>query len=112
MPVVNDLLDNSLRDRDLLEKNVRLGDDLRVPRLVDFVFVTPDEKVAQELVSYMAEGHFGQPRIVGVNDGFRVVVTAEMPTTESLLCSVSGFMACVATLFKAHYDGWGCVIHQ
>jgi hypothetical protein len=112
MSVVNKLLDNSLRDRELLRKNLQLGDDLQVPRLVDFVFVTPAKEIAEELVAYVGEGHFGEPQTAALEDGFRVVVTCKMPVSESVLCCVSGLMACVATLFKVHYDGWGCVVQK
>jgi hypothetical protein len=35
-----------------------------------------------------------------------------MPTTQHVLMSVSGFMECLAYLYGARYDGWGCVLQQ
>lgn len=58
----------------------------------------------------MNDNQYGDASVETVDDQFRILVQIFMPTTQQLLCSVSGFMACIAELYDLEYDGWGCVL--
>ena len=37
-----------------------------------------------------------------------MLLTLRMPVEQHVITAVSGFVACIADLFDADYDGWGC----
>jgi hypothetical protein len=110
MQIVESLLEAAYEDTQLLQKNDELGDSLAIARDVDFVFLTADRTKADTVASFVNDNRYGIPYIEEAEDGFRLIVTLHMPTTQNVLCSVSAFMVCLAKLFDVEYDGWGCVI--
>ncbi len=110
--VVDTLLDTARRDTELLLKNDALGDDFSVPRQVDFLLLARNRDQAELVSSFINDNRYGSARVEQAQDEVRVLVAVTMPTTQNILCSVSGLMACVAALFKVDYDGWGCVIQK
>jgi hypothetical protein len=110
--LVDKLLDNARQDTDLLTKNDALGDDFSVPRPVDFLLVAMDGKKADLVASFVNDNRYGDARVEPIGGQFRILIVVEMPTTQNVLCSVSGLMACIAGLFGVEYDGWGCVIQK
>ncbi len=112
MSVTDALLKNAYEDTQLLIKNDSLGDVFSIPRDVDFVLKCDDRKKAEIVASFILDNRYGLPSIGESDSGFRVVVTVNMPTTQNVLCSVSGLMACLSKLFDLDYDGWGCVVQH
>jgi hypothetical protein len=55
---------------------------------------------------------YGVARVEEADQEFRILVVVPMPTTQHVLCSVSALMVCIAALFGAEYDGWGCTIQR
>ena len=112
MSIIEKLTQTAQSDTELLIKNDRLGDDVRTPRLVDFLFTAEDRESADALAEFVAGNQYGESHIEPAESGFRVLAVIEMPITQHLICSVSGLMECLAAVFKVEYDGWGCVIQQ
>lgn len=110
--VVDTLLETARADTELLQKNDGLGDDFSVPRQVDFLLLAKDRARAELVASFIEDNRYGVARVEQAGDEFRILVFVTMPTTQNVLCSVSGLMACVAALFEVNYDGWGCVIQK
>lgn len=111
MPTMVELLmDTAAADTELLLRNDAKGDVLATPRAVDFVFRAPDAEKAVLVADFINEHHYGAARVDGDADGRRFLVTIEMPITQPVINSVSGFMACLGRLFEVEYDGWGSVI--
>ena len=112
MPLVDTLLETARQDTNLLLKNDGLGDDFTVPRPVDFLLVAKEEQKAGLVASFINDNRYGSAKVENTGTEFRVQVVVNMPTTQNVLCSVSGLMACIAALYGIMYDGWGCVIQK
>jgi hypothetical protein len=112
MALVDNLLRNAYEDTELLKKNDALGDDFSIARDVDFVIKTPDRRKAEIIRSFVDDNQYGVARIEEGGQEFRILVVVQMPTTQHVLCSVSALMVCIAALFGAEYDGWGCTIQR
>jgi hypothetical protein len=115
MHIVDALLKNSEADLDLLGKNAAHGDNSFVPRQVEFLLCAPTEEKANFVASFFSDNRYGMPTVqfsdeAPPEESWRVLVKIVMPTTQHVLCSVSGLMECVANLFRIKYDGWGCVL--
>jgi hypothetical protein len=113
MSIFDVLHDNAVSDNDLLAKNDQRGDVFTRPRDVDFAFKTNDREHADALCEFINGKNFGKAQVSeGKDRTFWIVCVIHMPITQTLLCSVSGFMACLSQLFKVEYDGWGSVIQS
>jgi regulator of ribonuclease activity B len=112
MPLVDTLLETARQDTDLLIKNDGLGDNVSVPRPVDFLLVAREVKKAELVASFINDNRYGIAKVEQSGEEFRVLVVVEMPTTQNVLCAVSALMACIAELFSIEYDGWGCAIQK
>ena len=115
MHIVDALLKNSEADLDLLGKNIAHNDNSFIPRQVEFLLCAATEEKANLVVSFIADNHYGEPSVrfseeAPPEEAWQVLVKIIMPTTQHVLCSVSGLMECVANLFKIKYDGWSCVL--
>jgi hypothetical protein len=108
MSVVDALLKNAAADTDLLRKNDARGDDFAKPRTVDFVFVSNDPDQAAIVRDFINDNQYGDASLQSVGEHSRILVRVMMPTTQHVLCSVSGLVTCIAQLFDVEYDGWGC----
>ncbi len=110
MSVVDKLLETAQLDTDLLVRNDAKGDTFSRPRVVDFLLVADDPDRAQLVRDFITDNQYGDASVETVDGQHRILVKIEMPTTQHVLCSVSGLMACLAALYDLEYDGWGCVI--
>ncbi|MDH2433646.1 ribonuclease E inhibitor RraB [Pokkaliibacter sp. MBI-7] len=111
MSVIDKLLETAYHDTELLISNDQKGDQFSIPRDVDFVFYASEQGKAETVASFVQDNRYGSTLITPTEEGrVRLVVTVNMPTTQSVLCSVSGLMACLSALFGLDYDGWGCVL--
>ena len=72
--------------------------------------IAAEEAKAGLVRDFINGNRYGDATSEEVAGEFRVLVRIHMPTTQHVLCSVSGLMACVAYLFGVRYDGWGCVL--
>ncbi|WP_165838506.1 ribonuclease E inhibitor RraB [Pokkaliibacter plantistimulans] len=87
------------------------GDQFSIPRDVDFVFYASERGKAETVARFVQDNRYDSTLITPTEEGrVRLVVTVNMPTTQSVLCSVSALMACLSALFGIDYDGWGCVL--
>jgi hypothetical protein len=112
MSVVESLLNNSYQDTQLLIGNDEKGDNFSIPRDIEFVLYAKDEKKADTVTSFINDNRYGEASFTQVGEQYRILVIINMPSTQHLICSVSGFMACIAALFSVEYDGWGCVLQK
>ena len=110
--IVEILLDTAYQDTELLIKNDAEGDDFSKPRDVDFVLYAPDEAKADLVSSFINDNRYAEASYEKVADRYRILAIVHMPTTQTVLCSVSGLMACLATIFSIEYDGWGTTIER
>lgn len=86
-----------------------------VPRDIDFLFYTDDQKQADTVASFVTDYRYGKPSVQRVTrDGgkvsWRLLIVVHAPATDQIVHSVSGFMACLGLTFGLEYDGWGCTV--
>jgi hypothetical protein len=113
MPAMVELLIQTAEaDTDLLIRNREQGDDLSVAREVDFLLRAPTAEKAQLVADFINEFHYGEAFTESAATGHRISVRIVMPITQHVLCSASGFMACLSKLYDLEYDGWGSVIQN
>lgn len=112
MSLVDTLLTAAYEDTQLLIKNDTLGDVFSKTRDVDFLLRSPDEKKAETVCSFVNDNQYGKAKVERYDTDFGVLVTVNMPATQSLICSVSALMCCLAALFSVEYDGWGTTIQR
>jgi hypothetical protein len=115
MALVDSLLDNAEADRDLLRKNLVSGDRPELPRDADFVLYAADQERAELVCAFVHDNSYGRAIYQYIPENqeksqHRIVISIFMPTTENVLCVVSGFMVFLAKLYSLEYDGWGCSI--
>lgn len=112
MSVVKLLMDGAVASTDVLRTLDRHGDDFSIPRKVDFLFRVDAMEKAEIIAGFLNDHNFASA-VVQSNDGQHSVSAAlHMPIQQNLILSVSGFMECVAQLFGASYDGWGCPLQK
>lgn len=105
--LVETLLETSELDCQVLLTNEREGDQLSLPRPVEFVFYAPDIETAEFASRFITDSRYADSvEIAASDDRFRLLVTIEMPVRHPILCSISAFMACLADIFEIEYDGW------
>ena len=112
MSIIDNLAKNACADVELLQKNDALGDDFSKTRVVDFLLVANDREGADLIRQFVMDHHYGEVSVERVDGDHRVLVRVPMPTTQHVVMCVSGFMECIAYLFNARYDGWGCVLQR
>ncbi len=108
--IVEILLDNAHHDMQLLTKNDQEGDNFQTSRKVDFILYAPTEEEADIVSSFINDNRYADASYEKADDQYRILAVVDMPTTKNILCSVSGLMACVATIFTVEYDGWSTTI--
>jgi len=106
--VVEALLDNAYQDTQLLISNDEKGDNFSVPRAVEFILYAKDANKGELVASFINDNRYGEAVYSGIEGNHCIMVTVNMPTTQNLICSVSGLMTCIAALYDLEYDGWGC----
>jgi hypothetical protein len=108
MSIVEKLIEAAMADTDLLRTLDSQGDDFSVPREVDFLLRTPSKDKADLVAGFINDYQYGAA-VAEEHDGdHSVSVRIVMPIEQNILLPVSGFMECLAQLFKLEYDGWGC----
>lgn len=117
MTLLETLRDLSALDDRLLERNRRAGDDLLVPRWVEFELFTSSLTAATRAHEFLEAGGYGDV-ILGDDPswslsgdegaGWRVILRATIPTTPTSLKCISGFLLLIADQFGLRYCGWGC----
>ena len=112
MSFIDTLLTTAYEDTQLLVKNDELGDDFSMSRNVDFILRCDTIQKAETVSSFVSDNQYGIPTIESDGDSLRLRVTVFMPITQQVLCSVSGFMACIAKIFSVEFDGWGSQIQR
>ena len=104
--IVETLIEAATADTSLLLKNQELGDDATIARSVDFVFYGKTKKRVELVASFVTDFRYGVPQVKKSKGRYMLTVSIAMPTTQNVLCSVSGFMACLASIYELEYDGW------
>ncbi|WP_447071733.1 ribonuclease E inhibitor RraB [Shewanella indica] len=110
MSIVEKLMDSAIADKDVLRRLDQEGDRFEVFRDVDFIIVAENPEKATIIRDFVNDHYYSEATIGDALREVRVVV--HMPVTQSVILSVSGFMNCVAELFGARIDGWGCVAQR
>jgi hypothetical protein len=110
MTLVEELLNSSFQDTQVLYKNDELGDNFSVYRNVEFIFYTKDEKKAEIVSSFISDNRYATATYAKLESNFRILAVSHMPINQNIICSVSGLMTCIAKLFNVEYDGWGSAI--
>lgn len=112
MAFVETLMQLAVADTDLLRTIDAQGDDFSIPRDVDFLLRTPSQEKASIAAEFINDHSYGSATVQEYEGGYRVLVIVNTPVTQSVILSISGFMACISHLFGLHYDGWGCVVQK
>ncbi len=108
MSLVAKLMEIAAADTDVLRSLDENADQFTTFRRVDFLLIAPSREKADIIASFINDHAYGEAASSEVEGRFRVEVLVDMPVTQALILSVSGFMACIAHIFGATYDGWGC----
>jgi hypothetical protein len=97
---------------DVLRRMVQHGDNLNVPRDIDFVVVTPDERAAKRLAEAVRTWGFE----VGTEHAgivpslpWEVRVVSHMLPTHEGITQLEQRLADEAALVGGRNDGWGCL---
>jgi len=112
MSVVQDLMNHARSDTDLLGSLDAQGDDFSRHRDVDFLLLAPSSEKAELLRDFINDHQYGVASLNDAKQPHGVQVVVSMPIEQNVICSVSGFMACLAKLFACEYDGWGCLVQK
>ncbi len=110
MSILKDSSSTSQADIDLLRIRDLQGDVFARHRPVDFVFVSTDKDQASAVAGFLSDYQYATTTLTSSDSEYRVVATISMAVEQQVILSVSGFMKCVAALFKVNYDGWGARI--
>ena len=112
MSIINELIESSRADIELLRVRDAQGDVFAIRRPVDFIFRTCDERQASIVGGLLSDYRYAETSVSATDGEFRVVATIDMPVEQQEILCVSGFMRCVAALFSVSYDGWGAQIRM
>jgi len=112
MSIVGILLDTAYQDTQLIISNDESGDDFSIPRDIEFILYAKNEEEAELVTNFINDNQYGTASFQEVDNKYRIMVVVYMPSTQQLVCSVSGLMACISELFSVEYDGWGCVLQN
>ncbi len=112
MSVIQKLMKGAMADADVLRSLDEQGDDVTAPRDVDFLLRAPSRDKAELAADFINDYRYGRANVEEDEDNCSVLVIINMPVTQHVILSVSGFMACVAELFELEFDGWGCEIQE
>jgi hypothetical protein len=108
MSFVAELMEMAKADTDVLRTLDANGDDFSKFREVDFLLVAPSNEKAQVICGFINDHSYGVAKVAEHEGSSNVQVLINMPVEQPIILCVSGFMACIAHLFGATLDGWGC----
>lgn len=109
MSVVEKLMDGAVADFDVLRSLDGQGDEFALARDVDFLLRAPNREKAELVAQFINEYQYGAATPFHDENGDSVQVVINMPVTQNVILSVSGFMTCLAAIYGLEFDGWGCV---
>jgi hypothetical protein len=112
MSVLKKLVDGAIVDVGVLRSLDEQGDDFTKFRDVDFLLRCPTQEKAELVAAFINEYQFGQASVFEEDEKPCVQVIINMPVTRNVILSVSGFMACIATMYELDFDGWGCEVQE
>lgn len=110
MRLVDELMQTAEADTEVLRSLDSNGDRFAILRDVDFLIRAVSRENAEIIAGFINEFSYGIASVQESEGEFSVLVIINMPVTQQVILSVSGFMVCVARLFGAAYDGWGCAV--
>lgn len=102
-------MDGAIADVDVLRSLDAQGDIFITPRDVDFLLRAHSSEKAELVAGFINEYKFGVATSVSNENGSSIQVVINMPVTQNVILSVSGFMSCIAAIYDLEFDGWGCV---
>jgi len=92
----------------LVEISIENGDDLSIPRDVDFYFIAEDMDTAKTVAGFIEDFNYGKATIRKREDRkFDIKVVISTPINQNIIGPISSFMVVVASAFGADYDGFG-----
>jgi hypothetical protein len=112
MSVIESLISGAKADADVLSTLSSHGDNFSIGRDVDFTFHTQSAQKAERLQQFVNDNCYGSAFIESLEGDFRILVRITTPIQQPIIFSISGFMACLGTLFDVEYDGWGCPVKR
>lgn len=110
MKLVEELIQTAEADTDVLRSLDASGDCFTTPRDVDFLIKAVSQENAETIAGFINDFNYGSASLQDTDGQFSVLVIINMPVTQPLILSVSGFMVCIARLFGGEFDGWGCTV--
>jgi hypothetical protein len=99
LSVVGKLIEGAIADVDIFNAS----------REVYFLLIAPSGEKAELVADFINEYQFGLATPMHHEDGSSIQVTINMPVTQNVILSVSGFMTCLAAIYDLEFDGWSCV---
>ncbi len=112
MAFLNELMQSTVADLDVLRSLASRGDDFSRFRDVDFLILAPSREKAEIICGFVNDYQYGRAKTQESDGDYQVLVIINMPVTQSVITCVAGFMACVAHLFGGSLDGWGCSVEK
>lgn len=94
----------------VLRRMAEQGDDLTVPRPIDFEHVLPSLRAAEEMARRARDLGYGTNicRRGLLSRGRNLTCTREMLPTHAAITEAEQTLAAVARELGGHEDGWGC----
>jgi hypothetical protein len=108
MSVAEKLIDGAIADVDVLRALKEQDDNFGLFRDVDFLLRAPSREKAELVVGFINDYQYGTATPVENDGSHSVRVIINMPVTQNVILSVSGFMTCIAALYGLDFDGLGC----
>jgi len=112
MSLVEELMDNAVADIDVLRSLDEQGDTFTIFRDVDFLLRAPSREKAELVAGFVNDYQYGIATPVEDAGNHSVQIIINMPVTQHVILTVSGFMNCIAALYGLEFDGWGCVAQR
>jgi len=97
---------------DVLRRMAANGDDLSLPRNIDFTVVFPNESTAQQFAKHFHElGYATSVELTATAESFPwdVVIVKHMVPSHREIGSFENELQTVAGPVGGHNDGWGCL---
>ena len=109
MSVISKLMEATEVDTGVLRSLDSNGDDFGKFREVDFTIKCDSREKAETIAGFLDDYQYGKASVIDEDGESYVQLLIDMPVTQNILLCVSGFITCIAELYGAEVDGWGCI---
>src|SRR3954469_14175154 len=99
---------DSATNKQVVDELIRSGDDVSVPRDVNFSFIFTDDRSINLFIESLKMTHFIHDIYRKDNGDFDVTLTIYMVPALGMIDDLESQLQSAAMVFSGRYDGWGC----